>query len=705
MTPKRLLSLWRERWGKVDTTSQVRPYATGPVSEWGERVSNSRAWAMPGLGVVAAVLFIGLILLLVGVRFTLADQLWLSSLIFIVSLFIRRYQVQMMTLMLMGFATITSSRYLYWRFENTLGPAFSIDFFLALGLWTLEVYGAALFTLGIVNALWPARQAPVPLPDNLSNWPSVSILVFGAGRSAEDVELSVSALRATEWPRSKFSITVVDAIERDSLQNTLTSAKFHYLAYPDETHGAAGLLNRALAASNSELAVIVMAGQTPSPDFLKECIGWFHDNAGLGLLCTPNHFLLPKPARSLMERLAVPAAQVEFLITRISLCIKSGGIPTEPVFATRHLASNLQSSGFGHAYLIEQNGAQWCLHEPFAGRSINWKLWIERAYDVMGVYRSLPRLTLWILPLPYLLAGVELVNTVPMVWLAYALPHLVQAYLAYDRATSTQRRSFRLEVRDAVQSIYLLLLTFFTVVWTQFHQWKKPTDLQTTPDESQAIRMTTSDLILALLHACAIITGVVKSFHGGRMDVPTLSFFLAWSGFVVFLLAAKLAVVRETQEVARQKHRLMVMSAMVRLPNNRTFGCETTNFPASRLELTLLTNQRLAIGQNIKLSLFHQLEEFSFDAQVSAMTTSILTVEVDAAYQEQYARFSQAVFARGADWPNWLPSQHVDRIIPQWLIKTLGWALDMFAHLIHRFDRKPVAVTVDNASMKWNKKA
>ena len=290
-------------------------------------------------------------------------------------------------------------------------------------------------------------------------------------------------------------------------------------------------------------------------------------------------------------------------------------------------------------------------------------------------------------------------------WLTYAVPHLTQAYLLQSRTQSTQRPNLWLEIRDASQSMYLLVLTFFTVVWTQVHQWKKQTGEQPLSEEELAIRMSALDVVLALLHGAAIVAGISTLLYGERVDTHKVGFFLVWSGFIVFLLAAKLAVAREAQEVTKQKHRLKVMPAMIRLPNNRTLVCQTSNFPATPLEVTFSSNQRLVKGQDLKLSLFHHLEECALSVQVLAITTSTLTVTMDAADQAQYARFCQAVFARGADWPNWLPGQQVDRIIPLWLIKGIEWALDQFARLIHRFDRKPVAIATDNASMKWKKKA
>lgn len=705
MTPKRLRLLWRERWGKVDVTAEANTYASGAISNWCERISSSAAWSLPGMGVLAAILFTGLTLLLVSVRFSVADQWWLTCFVLTISLFIRFLQPPMMTMLLLCFAIISTSRYLYWRFDDTLGPAFTIDFFLALGLWVIEVYGAILFALGIVQALWPAKQAPMALPDDLNEWPTVGIFVLGAGRSAEDIGYSLSSLQETRWPRSKLSFTVVDAFVRDALQTSLIERKINYLAYPDETHGAPGLLNQALAQTNADLVVILMAGQAPSVDFLIQNVGWFHRDASLGMLCTLKHFLVPAPPTFPIERFAANGSQAEIFITRVSLCLESGGIPVEAPSTGMSLARNLQSKGFEHAVLIEQEGEKWCIPRPFIGHSTRWKLRVERAHEVLGFYKPLLGFTLLTVSLPYLLAGIELIKAPPTLWIAYALAHLAQAYLLHGRVRSTQRLPLWLEIREGFQSVYLLFLTFFTVIWTEIQLRRIATKISQEMDETSVIRITRSDHLLTFLHGTAIATGIVNLLQGDRTDVRTMGFFLAWSGFIILLLAAKLAVTKEVQQVARQKHLLRTIPAMVRLPNNRTVSCQTSNFPATQLELTVPTNLQLVVGQDLKLSLFHQMEEFAFTANVCSITDTNLTMQVDAAFHDQYARFSQAVFARGRDWPGWLPGQHVDRIIPQWLVKIGSWLLNLFAQLIHRFDRKPTAIAAENTRMKWKKKA
>lgn len=705
MTPQRLLSLWRERWGKADAAVYEQPYADGLIGFWVERVSNWAAWSIPGLGLVSVLLFTLLTLLLLGLRLTVHHQLLLSFLLLAVSLMVRRYQAQLMALLLMGFALISSSRYLYWRVADTLGAPSSPDFFLSLGLWALEMYAAVAFMLGIAQALWPARQAAVSLPQDPAEWPSVGILVYGAACSTEDIGRSVVALQNAQWPRSKYNLTVIDGIERDALEASLKSARVNYQAYPDQNHGAAELLNLAIAQSSSELIVIVKAGQTPAENFLVDSIGWLHEDQALGMLSTPRHFLLPQLPAGLSHQLDAGVEQAEFLITRTSLLLQANGIPVEALSPQQHLARSLREHGCAHACLLQQKNAKWRMHEPFAGRTLSKKLWLERASAVIGVYQPLLLAAVLTLPLAYLLAGVTPVTAPPELWLAYAVPHFLQAYLLHRRVNDKLYLPLWVEIRDAVQSAYLVLVTFFSVSWTRLQRRDNPASDSPSAPDTDAFHLQASDWGLALVHCTALLVGLLKLLHADPAASHTLIFFMAWSAIIVLLLVAKYAVIKEAQEVARQKQRLLVIPAMVRLPNNRTLTCQTANFPAPRLELTLPSKAALALGQQVKLSVFHQLAECAVPASVCKKTDSVLTLEIEAAYLEEYAHFSRAVFARGPDWPAWLPGQHVDKIAPKWLIKIAAWSMNQFARLIHQFDRKPATVSVDNARMKWKNKA
>ncbi|BCO25530.1 cellulose synthase catalytic subunit [UDP-forming] [Rhodoferax lithotrophicus] len=701
MTPLRLLSLWRERWGKEFPESWKQPYRNDGLCAWGDRASNSILGSLPGLGLFSGVLFAVLAFVLVGVKFSLTNQYWLSAFILIISLFVRLYRGTISTLILLGFAMVTTARYLYWRFDSSLGPAFELDFFIALIVWCIEVYGVLLFWMILLNGLWPIKQITYALPENQAQWPKVTIFICATGHSEDDVMRSLSALQLTDWPPAKLSLAIIDNEERSHLQSTLFSMNVGYLPSPFVAdQGIAQQLNREMTNADSELAVILSAGQTPEPNFLKEISGWFVEDARLGLVATPNHFLLPEPAPRLLDQLAGHPPSAEVMITRVSHFLKAGGVPLDALSAQSHIAKKLQAIGFGHAYLLQEADTFYRIIEPFAYQAFSMKIWVAHTCHVLGFYQPLLRYGLLTLPLLYLLANQLPMRASPELWSAYALPHLAQMYLVFGRTNSNRRWPTWLELREGILATYLLILTFFTALWTLLRTWKSSRVQPTASSDINAFRLSKSNWLMLWLHTGAIAAGFVELQQIDRAQLSTVSFYLVWSFIVVLLLVGKFAVFKEATEVAQQKVRLGVMSGMIRLPNNRTITCQTRNFPALQLDLDISATLSVKCGQRLKLSIFYAMEEFALDAVVVKTEASSLTVEVDPAWRRLYTRFSEALFARGPNWPNWLPGQHVDKIIPQWLIQAFAWPVRLLTEWVHRFSRKPAAKAADSSRMK-----
>ena len=699
MTPLRLLSLWRERWGKELPENRLYPYQKGGIGTWVERTSESIAGSIPVLGLFAVMAFAALSLILLDVKFSLANQHVLSAFLLIATLLIRRYQGMVPTLVLMGFAIVATTRYLYWRFDSSLRPTYELDYFVALALWCLELYGVALFGLMVLSRLWPIKQITQALPEDSAKWPKVAVFICAKDRSEDDIFHSVSALKLTQWPPSKLSLTVVDHAERPALLSALAAMHVRYLHSPNPADGGyIENLNRAMTDADSELAVILSAGQTPAPDFLMTSSGWFMADGNLGLVTTPHHFLLPEPAAHMLDQLAGQAPAAEVMITRVAHFLKVGGIPLEAMSAQSHLVHKLNKFGLGHAYWLHEADLAYRIHDPLFTQALSLRIWVAHALDALGFFQPVLRYTLLTVPLLYLLADQQPMATSPTLWSAYALPHLIQGYALYSRTHSNFRWPVWMELREGIFATYLLILTFFTTGWTLLRTKKLPHAETPSASELKGFRLSLFDRLMLGLHSMALAAGLRLLLQADQALSPTISFYMAWSSIVLLLLVAKFAVYKEAAEVSRQKRRLSVMRGMIRLPNNRTVTCQTQNFPQLELVLDLSATPNVKSGQRLKLSIFHALDELAVDVTVVQSAASSVTVKIDPTWQGPYSRFSQAVFARGPDWPNWLPHQHVDRIIPQWLILVCAWPLDWVAKWLHRLSKKPSAQAVNSSA-------
>ncbi len=388
------------------------------------------------------------------------------------------------------------------------------------------------------------------------------------------------------------------------------------------------------------------------------------------------------------------------MITRVSHFLKVGGVPIDAMSAQNHIAQKLHNFGFGHAYWLQDVETAYRIHQPLARKALGLRMWVARACEVLDFYQPILRYTLLTLPLLYLLADWQPMDAPLELWIAYATPHLVQAYALFSRTNSAFRWPLWLELREGIFATYMLILTFFTAVWTWLRNRKSPYADTLSSSELKELRLSRLDGLLLGLHGMALAEGLLMLLQADQALLPSISFYMAWSGIVLLLLVAKFAVYQEAAEVARQKARLSAMPGMIRLPNNRTMTCQTQNFPQLELVLDCSTTPSVKSGQRLKLSIFHALDELAVDVTVVLSAATSLTVKVDPAWQGPYRRFSQAVFARGPDWPDWLPNQHVDKIIPQWLVLVCSWPLNLVAKWLHRLSKKPSTQAVSSPPTK-----
>jgi cellulose synthase (UDP-forming) len=159
---------------------------------------------------------------------------------------------------------------------------------------------------------------------------------------------------------------------------------------------------------------------------------------------------------------------------------------------------------------------------------------------------------------------------------------------------------------------------------------------------------------------------------------------------MLMLLAAKLAVAEEVQQIRLKKQLQRQMPAMVKLSNNRTIACSTTNFPNVRLILSMPRDLCLAADVDVNVSIFHHFDEFVFQATVLSLENNVMSVEVDHESLDDYASFANLAFARDEDWPKWLPDQDADQLVPTWIFKVGNKVTLKLMALLHALSKRRV---------------
>lgn len=708
MSPRLVLSLWRERWGAAAVVDRTRPYLRGRLTRWGGDLTHSGAWSLPGLSLLALLGCLAVYVLLMTARFSQGGQVAFSVLFVSIALYLRRYAGTLVTLVLWSMAVIVSTRYLYWRITQTLGYDFNLDFVLGMGLCAVEFYLLLLIMLRSVQTVWPLMQAPVPLPADTTKWPTVDIFVAAQGQAEAAIRQAALASLSLDWPKAKIKTYILDEVRSDRLQAFADSIGVGYLVPQDAVEGQSGLINFALSGTQGDLILMLDGSQTPDRSLLKTMSGWFVRDKTLAMLQTPHHFLAPAPAAHSLALCQAPTlpGNVAFALLRRSMLTDIGGVTSAPVSAQAHTALQLQARGYGHGYIgcTEEKEALPVLEPldigtgapstlalfrvdgPFLGKTLRWRQHLVALQAMLQFYYIVPRLVFFTAPLAYLLAGVNLVQTTPQLMVAYGLPYLLLVHVAQMRLRGANRLSTWGDLRESLLAWYLLIPTTLTLLRTELSRFLGTVKVDPhAPFDRWVVGFYG---LVALLNLAGFTAGIVRLpfLQSPAQEVAAL--YLLWCVCNLMLLAAMLAVAEETRHIRQQTRLLLHMPAMVQMPSGRTLACVTQNFPQPALLLKLPVPLEVEVESSINLSIFRGHGEITFPARVVSQHNGTLTLRIEDGVKDDYRLFGAAVLSRGPDWPQWLPGRDADRPLPSWVtrpfttvwakLRAAGWNLDKF---------------------------
>ena len=706
MNPRLMLSLWRERWGKAAGTSFKVPYIHGKLNQWTHWLPYADVWSVTGMPVFALLSCILLMLLITSIGLSFNSQIVFSFLFVCLAVYIRRYTGTLITLVLIAMSVIASTRYLYWRFDATLVPDFSLNFLFGFYFFVAECYLALLVFAGLVQSIWPLKRMPAALPGEQEEWPTVDIFILCDDQPYTAIKSTVIASAKLDWPRKKLKIYLVDGVQRDDLYILAASIGAHYLPHLSVPDNHAGFINQSLPSTSGEFIIVFESGQAPGHRFLQSTVGWFLRDQKLALIQTLHHFLAPIPSQRHLEVINSSVHAGSCALMRRSVVVQMGGVESAAATLQSHTALTLQASGYGSAYVgfnadlnghetwPDENHAQTTIVEPvsdtilgvflvehpFAGRSLLWRQRIASLHRALQFYYPVPRLLFLIAPVLYLLGHVQVIQALPQLLMAYAIPHFLHAYIAYTRTDEKNRFKLFTDIRENALAWYMLIPTTLTLLQTQFKQcflsWtaNKPEMSKKSDKAFEAGPITLFSpakflpyLFVLSLNLAGFFIGLVDIIFFGTSQQGLEVFYLLWTTYNLMLLAAMLAVAQEASQVLRHTSLRQHLTAMIKLPSGRTVSCTTENFPASKLQLSLPIPVTVSTDAPVSLSIFHAHRELTLSATVVVQQGLKLDVHISDANQKDYQLFATTVLSRGQDWPKWLPGHSADRPFPKWM--------------------------------------
>ena len=739
MNPRLILSLWRERWGRAAGTTFKVPYVHGKVNQWTHWLPYSGVWSVTAVPAFALLLCLLLMCLMMSISLSFNSQIVFSVLFVCVAVYVRRYAGTLITLVLVAMAVIASTRYLYWRFDATLTPDFSLDFIFGFYFFVAECYLALLVFAGLVQSIWPLRRAPAALPDVQGEWPDIDVFILCDDQPYTAIKLTAMAVGKLDWPRKKLKIYLIDGVQRDDLYALAASTGAHYLPHPNEPGDHAGFINQSLPTTNGEFIAVFESGQTPDHRFLQSTVGWFLRDQKLAMAQTPHHFLAPGPSQRDLEVVNSSGPARSCVLMRRSVVVQMGGVDAAAVTQKSYMALTLQAPGYesacigfdGQEVFFKENRDQnviiestsdmspgiFLVEHPFAGRSLLWKQRIASFHRALQFYYPVPRLFFFIAPVVYLLGHVQAIQTSPQLLMAYVIPHFVHAHIARTRTDEKNRFKLFADIRETALACYMLIPTTLTLIRTQFKQclasWSA--DKSELPKKSYKALDAGSTTLFAPatflpylfvlgLNLAGFFSGLVDMIFSSTSQWEVAAPYLLWTAYNLMLLAAMLAIAQEANQVLRHTSLQQHLTAMIKLPSGRTVSCTTENFPASVLELSLPMSVTVDAGAPVSLSIFHAHRELVFPAVVVVRQGLRLDVRIADTNQKDYQLFAVTVLSRGPDWPKWLPGRSADRPLPKWVTDTFVSVPIAILDLVTNINKYLHWVRLDSWIQLWKKK-
>ena len=142
--------------------------------------------------------------------------------------------------------------------------------------------------LGYFQVVWPLNRQPVPLPKDMSLWPSVDIFVPTYNEDLNVVKNTIYASLGIDWPKDKLNIWILDDGGREEFRQFAQNVGVKYIARTTHEHAKAGNINNALKYAKGEFVSIFDCDHVPTRSFLQMTMGWFLKEKQLAMMQTPH---------------------------------------------------------------------------------------------------------------------------------------------------------------------------------------------------------------------------------------------------------------------------------------------------------------------------------------------------------------------------------------------------------------------------------
>ena len=657
-------------------------------------ITGWEIWQHPTARVVAVVFSALLMGLVISVPLDLQGQILFSLGSFGAALLLSKTPGRLSTLAMIVLSISASSRYIYWRFTDTIGFTHWMDAALGYGLVLAELYAFAVLLIGYFQTAWPLQRRPVPMPTDVSTWPSVDVFIPTYNEPLEVVRQTVFSAMSLDWPKDRLHVYVLDDGRRTEFREFCEELGAGYLIRDNNHHAKAGNINAALKITHSEYIAIFDCDHIPTRSFLQVCMGWFFKDTNLVMLQTPHVFFSPDPFERNLDTFHRMPNEGELFygivqdgndlwnasffcgscaIIRRKELLEVGGIAVETVTEDAHTALKLSRLGYNTAYLEVPQAAglateslsghvgqriRWArgmaqiarTDNPLFGKGLHFGQRLCYLNAMLHFFYGLPRLVFLTAPLAYLLFGAHVFQASALMITAYALPHLAHASVTNSRIQGRFRYSFWNEVYESVLAWYIMrpvLVAAINPKLGKFNVTAKGGVIEKAYFDWTIAR---PYVVLLVINLIGMAVGFWKLLSSDGDETTTLVINMVWTVYNIILLGASVAVASETRQVRGTPRVAASLPAVIRFDNGRTLVCKTEDFSQHGLGLAVPPDVDIPMGSSLSVSLFRSDEEGVFPAIVTFSGKGRLGVKFDNLSLHQQAELASLTFARADAW-------------------------------------------------------
>ncbi len=682
------------------------------VNRWSSVGEKTGYWAML-LRLIVYCALLGLAWECATMVYQWPEQAVLAIATIVVGYMIHRISgSEVITIALMLASMVSTARYAYWRISTvwvaitTNGQGIGlINIVFMLILLSAECYAFSILTLGYFQTVRPLKRPPIPMPDDLDEWPHIDVLIPTYNEDLQIVRTTAIAAMNMDYPHEKLHVFVLDDGRREEFRAFCESAGVGYVTRTDNKHAKAGNINAALKKMSAPYTAIFDCDHIPTRSFMQMTLAWFMKDQNLGMLQTPHFFYSPDPfERNLHSFLEIPNEGELFYgliqdgndlwnatffcgscaILRRTAIDQIGGIAVETVTEDAHTSLRMQSLGWSTAYINLPQAAGLATDSlaGHVGQRIRWargmcqilrvdnplfKRGLDGAQRVCYMNAMIhflyagPRLIFLTSPLIYMILGC--IN-IPGYWaaiLVYAAPHLFLSNLANFRMQGKYRYSFWNEVYETVLAPYIIgptLLALINPKLGKFNVTAKGGIVDKSYFDSVIAR---PYVFLILLNVLGLLMAPIRFFWWNQGHPGTIVMNVIWILFNMVIVGTANAVAYESKQTREDVRIFTRKRVAIELPDGSRLPGETVDMSLGGARLTVPQMPTLAKDTKIKLVFPQRDGEAVFPADVVAAKDKDLRIVFASLSEGENELLTLVLYGDADSWLSRMEYRKTDR--------------------------------------------